>query len=200
MAKLEINKQSVENWLYENGFETGLKDKSLQAPLIVAVVGVFLGWFLIKSSTSKIATASALANDAQVKSQIAEEYRQVAVGWGEFSKTMFLPPDKDPKDWLSSQISSYAQGSGVEVIAANPSGEAVNTGSLIWQQGSFELRGSYHDLGRFMADLENSRPYVGVTDFSLKRDLSSEGNAKPSVRLTAYVFLSGAAAAKAAVP
>lgn len=166
----------LQEWLGSSGFEQGWKDKDLVAPVAVAVALLLAGfWFGAKASARRQA-ALARIGIMETAAQSMEQYRSLTALWAAIKQNDLLSAGKDPTDWIQVQISSYAKSENMEVVSFSPGG-SQSLGSLKWQHGSFQIRGSYHAIGRFIARVEDSKPFLGLSSFSLSRNFGrgSEG-------------------------
>ncbi len=193
--------KTIQEWLCDNGFEQGFKDRVLIAPVVIAAVLLLAGLHYSRLAGRRRQAAATAIAKIQANSKAVDQYRDLMFSWNALRKESFLPEGNDPVEWIQVQVSSYARSVSMEIVSFNPGG-AQSQGNLKWQQGVFEIRGSYNNLGRFMASIENSRPFIGVTNMSLGRAASQQGAGGDffgavTARLDMFVFMEGASVANA---
>ncbi|MBI4669231.1 MAG: hypothetical protein HY747_08600 [Elusimicrobia bacterium] len=194
MKKLNLKDyfKKAEDWLYASGFDDGFKDKALQPPFIALVVALMAAFYLVREGAGQAAVVKSLAAEAGSKVKMIEDYRYARSLWVGMTKGLFLPQDKDAREWMHNQVTSMAKAANIEIVSSNP-GELVALGKLRWQQASFEISGSYHDLGRLVASIENSRPFLGIASLSINKPVQSEGAGTDksglAIRLDTFVLM-----------
>jgi hypothetical protein len=83
-----------------------------------------------------------------------------------------LAPDRDAYDWIITTINSFIQSrSGVHINRSSQP-EVTDAGIIPnfpykWATFHLEGTGHYHDIGKFLADLENNFPYYRVQNLAL---------------------------------
>jgi|GEM_PF-5932931 len=186
----QFNPEKLKNWLYECGFEQGLKDKDLQKPFIIFGV-VLLGlYFWISMSGRTIKTVQNQIVEEQNRSKLVEDYNMALRQWDTLGRDIFVPKATDSREWVQKQITAFAAESGVEVIALEP-GSPQSAGSLTSEQSKLTLQGSYHQIGGFIAKIENHKPFVGISNFQFVKansDNGNQGNKSLTVTLTLFVI------------
>ncbi|MBI4369758.1 MAG: hypothetical protein HY547_05980 [Elusimicrobia bacterium] len=198
MPKLPINPQQfvdqakrLENWFYDQGFDQGFKDKSLVIPA-GAIAGIcFLGFMWINSIGGKVAQAKEQILHMESRAKTVAEYREILALWTKAKGDALLPANKDAKTWLQEQVALISRDTNIELVASNQAGAPKSFGQISWQDGSFELRGSYHDLGRFVARIENSKPFIGIADLGFQRmgEMQAGGKILLAVRLEVFTLM-----------
>ncbi|MBI4064474.1 MAG: hypothetical protein HY401_09285 [Elusimicrobia bacterium] len=168
-----VNLQKIEDWLYDNGLENGLKDRALAGPLAVCAAIFLLSVIWMQQSAASIGRVRGAVAALQAKSQLVGQYQNLTSTWSQVTRRgVLVAADQDPQQWIASQLSSYANDTGMEIVASNP-GQSVNLGPLKRHEKSFSLRGRYDNLGRLLAKLESNRPFIGISRLNISKTTPS---------------------------
>jgi Tfp pilus assembly protein PilO len=113
----------------------------------------------IQGAEEKINTAKA---DIEGVSQLKTDLSKMGEKSKKYRENM---PKPDP-DWLLNRLNSLAEETGINFNKMEPLG-SVKKGKYFVQEMDIELITDYHSLGKFINKLENSSPFLRVTDLSI---------------------------------
>lgn len=100
---------------------------------------------------------------AQIAQEIADQdaQRQVAALITDIETyQQRLPQEPDPS-WLISKITEAARADGIELTSLSPD-NPMDQKTFINLSATFQFQSTYHQLGRFLTQLESSRPFIRV--------------------------------------
>jgi hypothetical protein len=162
--------------------------KEKRQQLVLAVIGTVvvlgaLGFGLIRwqySHITKLAEAKIKADDEldrmersiSRKSQVMAEFADVSKDLSELEKDM--APAADPYSWFFNLVRSFRSEYGkveIAVLAPTVNVEDMNLfPKFEYKQAVLSVSGKahYHDLGTFLADVENRFPHMRVLNLDLK--------------------------------
>lgn len=157
-------------------------------------VGVLIGLYyaLIDAQRSKLAALPPAIKEAEEKlekmrqtihsaKQIESELASVSAELAGLENGM---AKGDLNAWLYATVRSFARNYKVEIpqFSLAEKGNVTLLPNFPYKQVKIGIAGTafFHDLGRFLADLENSFPYMRVQNLSIARE--SAGTVKPGQR------------------
>jgi hypothetical protein len=134
-----------------------------------------------ESTRGKLSQADKLARE---EPQILERLQKVTADLSTREAT--LAPEHDTYAWLLQSLAQFLslhRGAGVTAagISQPEIGEATLIPKFAYKTATFHVKanGFFHDLGRFIADLESEFPYVRVQNVEMQRGGSSGSNGHP---------------------
>jgi hypothetical protein len=165
--------------------------KEKRQHLILVVVGTIvvlggLGNFLIKASYEKLSSfdtkIQAAAEKLAQMQKMVKRGAEVEVAFDETAGALAAQEASmatgDLYSWMQSNLRKFQRGYKVEIPQISPvsAPEPVNLlAKFPYQQASLSIAGTayYHDLGRFIADFENTFPLMRVLNLSLELNPTS---------------------------
>jgi hypothetical protein len=162
------------------------KDKQQKLMIVAgATVGVVvLLWFVLVSPLrTKLGTLTQQADEAREK--VAQGKRSLAAApqvtnelaatVGQLQAAEGAMAAGDLYDWMIRTMNRFKASQAIDIpqISRETPGEVGLLPRFPYRTASFSIRGTafYHDLGKFLADLENSFPYVQVQNLQLSSTL-----------------------------
>jgi Tfp pilus assembly protein PilO len=155
--------------------------------IAIGTVGVIaaLWWFGVKAKQQELAVTRQKTAEMQKKLHDAETVMRRGEEIGETltnrsallaKREAGLAPDRDAYAWLINEMNGFIQSRKGVNIDSYSQPEVSATGMIPnfpYRWATFHLRGSgyYHDLGRFIADLENTYPYFRVQNVNLSANV-----------------------------
>lgn len=190
---MAVNKKSftfkdIQYWLYENGFESGLAEKSLQKPLGVCATGIIAGLLWFNSNSGTVASYRRQLLEEKDRGKIVANFVAVSSERKALRENATLPSDADPKEWIQGTVSALAVGAGLEVVASESAGTRALSGGLEAWEWTFTFRGGYHSLGSFLATIENSSPAIGVSQLEFARSSVFDADRGMILEIKAMLF------------
>lgn len=188
-------------------FTLDLQKNKKQAAIFVTLLAVvllvgYLNFFLIPQTASAVA---ALKGAAKLG-------REVAVARADIARTpalrkdldaysakieryvKMLPVEAEVPAFLES-LSAMARDANVKIVAIAPvpGKETESPRGRIYQEMPIQInaRSGYHELGRFLANLENSDRFMKVVDIEIRSDKASPKRHDVDLLLLTYVLLQG---------
>ncbi len=165
--------------------------------IFIAIVIFIAGYFLIiskkKSEFTKVKGEYQKVQEelnkakavAEKKDKALLEYMIVKKRW---EKANEMLPQNISMTSLLNEITRYAGMSGVRVELFKPSQNIVEKGGYGELSIDMEIFGGYHDIGKFLAALNNMPRIVNVNNLKLKQE---KEKLKASLNLSAYVGSKG---------
>jgi len=153
---------------------------------ILALIGFGLIWPQY-DSLSKIATARKAADDKlQSIKQAVTNSDAIANEWKETTYALAHTEEDmasgDLYSWTYDTIRHFKQSYKVEIpeIGQPTTGESDLLPSFPYKQIQFAINGTvyYHDLGKFIADFENSFPHSRMVRFVVEPAPNADGNSE----------------------
>lgn len=159
----------IQAWLLNNDFEEGFKDRALRQPLIVAGTAALLGILWIRASSMQMAAARVEVKNEQQRQKAVDNYQNINMGWQAFAKEHLLRPGMNSQEWLNEAISSFAGAAGIELVSFIQDKRVREANYFLSQPAQFTLRGNYQALGNFIAQVENAKPFIGISQLRFTR-------------------------------
>lgn len=165
--------------------------------IFLAIVFFVAGYFLIvnkkKNEYAKVKSEyQKVSEDVNKARAVAEkkdkallEYMIVKKRW---EKANEMLPQTITMTSLLNDISRYAGMSGVKILLFKPSSNIVERGGYGELSIELDISGSYHDIARFLAAVNNMPRIVNVNNISIK---SEKDKLKALLNLSAYVGSKG---------
>jgi hypothetical protein len=152
--------------------------------LCIGTVGLLAAvwWFGVKSSGHDLLVARQQSADMQKKLHDAEAVMRRSEEIGDTLKTesdllskreATLAPDRDSYAWVINTVNNFIQsrkGINFDSYGGQPTvGENGMIAKFPYKWATFQLRGSgyYDDIGKFLADFENTFPYFFIQNLNL---------------------------------
>lgn len=123
---------------------------------------------------------------AQIAQETADQdaQRQVAALFAEIEAyQQRLPQEPDPS-WLVSKITEAARADGIELTSLSPDNPADQK-TFLRLSAKFQFLASYHQLGRFLTQLESSRPFIRVDRVEMNPVVSAARAARAPLKAEA---------------
>lgn len=166
------------------------RDKMILVGMVTVVASAAIWLLLIKTQYNTLRTARAQAVTAQgqldrgqntltTKAKTAEDF-EVASKQLRAKESVMAAPN-DMYSWLIQTLNKFRAGHRVEIPQFGPPqmSEVGVFAKFPYQAAVFNVRGTayYHDLGKFLADFENTFPFIRVQNIELEP--GGEGAPKP---------------------
>jgi type IV pilus assembly protein PilO len=180
------------------------KDKR-QLALIAAVAGLavvylYVNFLLlpqIRGVVKSYAKAKKVETDVKTAkrdiSEIAELKKQVAQSRGKIESYESMLPAEQEVPKLLEDLSTIAKESNVKILGITPlpARQESRSPGQIYQETPILInaRSGYHELGRFLSQLENSSRFMKVVDIDIKADRSSSKRHDVELLVLTYVLL-----------
>ena len=163
----------------EKGLEPFKKPAMIAVPiLLVLYAGV------LNPLTSKVATSSSQLESMKVVAQYAGEYEDAKMKLTAYQRR--LPFIKDKDEWLNYVITTTARAYGITFDSISAQKE-TEVGNYLVVSRDVMVTTTYSSLGRWLAEIENSKILLRVTDLNIRRSQDNPGTVKVSFTL-ATVF------------
>lgn len=166
MSKIKFYLKSLFSDIYSIYLERGFAP--FQKPLIFAG-GVFLIIYfgLYLPSFSKL---KAVKNDWDNINSVVPYYDSYIRYKKEISNyKKMLPNYKDKDEWLDYIIRNTAKNNSIVPETITAQREVELGGGLIVANKEVTVTASYHDIGKWIADIENAPIFLTISDFNLRK-------------------------------
>ena len=151
-------------------------------PLVIAVPSLLILYAGIYSPISgKLSRTVKGIDNMTVVSNYAEEYEGVKARVSGLHRKLPLLKDKD--DWLSYIINNSAKTAGVSVESQSAQRE-TEIGSYLVVSREVSTVTTYHKMGKWLAEIENSPIFLVVTDLNMQREDSGAGTVKVTLNVS----------------
>jgi len=166
------------------------RDKIILIGMVTVVASAAIWLLLIKTQYNTLRTARAQSVTAlgqldrgqttlTTKAKTAEDFTVASKQLSEKESVMAAP--NDMYSWLIQTLNKFRAGHRVEIPQFGPPqmSEVGVFAKFPYHAAVFNIRGTayYHDLGKFLADFENSFPFIRIQNIELEP--SGEGTSKP---------------------
>lgn len=131
--------------------------------LLIVAIGVALGGYVgyHRLHAGHAQQAQLITTQiAQEKSDQDAQQRVTALFADIEAYQQRLPQEPDPS-WLVSKITEAARIEGIELTSLSPE-NPVDQKTFVRLSAAFQFQATYHQLGRFLAQLESSRSFIRV--------------------------------------
>ena len=163
----------------EKGIEPFKKPLLIAGPsLLVLYAGVF------SPLTSKVKTSTAQVESMTVVAQYAGEYEDAKLKLAAYQRR--LPFIKDKDEWLNYVITNTARAYGISFDSLSAQKE-TEVGNYLVVSREVMVTTTYANLGRWLAEIENSKILLRVSDLTIRRSQDAPGTIKVTFTL-ATVF------------
>jgi hypothetical protein len=165
------------------------RDKIILIGMVTVVASAAIWLLLVKTQYNTLRTARAQAVTAQgqldrgqatlmTKTKTAEDFEVASKQLREKESIMAAP--NDMYSWLIQTLNKFRAGHRVEIPQFGPPqmSEVGVFAKFPYHAAVFNVRGTayYHDLGKFLADFENTFPFIRVQNIELEP--AGEGTSK----------------------
>jgi Tfp pilus assembly protein PilO len=170
------------------------RDKIILVSMGTVVVVVAIVFALIKPQKDKLdverkkqiaAEESVTRGNATVKAAQTVEAAFAEVNGKLKSCEANMAPPTDMLSWLTQLLNNFRLGHNVDIpqFSRETPTEVGTFAKFPYRAAVFTVRGSahYHDFGKFLADFENTFPYIRVQNIELE-PLTSDSNASAATR------------------
>ncbi len=151
-------------------------------PLVIAVPTLFILYMMVYSPiTDRLSKTSKSVVGMRLVAQYAEEYEGAKNRIAGLQRR--LPLAKDKSEWLTYVINNSARNVGVSVDSVGAQKETEVSGYLVVAR-DVQTVTTYHQFGKWIAEIENSPIFLRITEVSLQRDENIRGSVKVSFTLS----------------
>ena len=165
--------------MHRLGIEPFKKPLLIAGPsLLVLYAGVF------SPLTSKVKTSTAQVESMTVVAQYAGEYEDAKLKLAAYQRR--LPFIKDKDEWLNYVITNTARAYGISFDSLSAQKE-TEVGNYLVVSREVMVTTTYANLGRWLAEIENSKILLRVSDLTIRRSQDAPGTIKVTFTL-ATVF------------
>lgn len=168
-------------------------------PLMFAVSAVLILYLALYSPlSSKVARKKSEVYNLEAIAAHYNDYENVRTRFMDYQKR--LPSIKDKDEWLSYILTSLARKHGI-VFETFSSQTEVEMDNLLIVSREATMTTSYSKLGKWLSEMENSKIFIKVTEFNLKKDENLIGAVKVSLTVsTIFMKYAAQAGSAAGVP
>ncbi len=172
----------------EKGFEPFKK------PLIIAVPSLIVLYAAVYSPLgSKLSSSATQVESMRVVAEYAGEYENSKTKLSAYQRKLPLIKDKD--EWLNYLITNTARAYGVSFDSLSAQKE-TEVGNYLVVSRDVMVTTTYANLGRWLADIENSKIFLRVSELTLRRSVENPGTIKVTFTLsTVFAKFGGGRAA-----
>jgi len=154
-------------------------------PLIIAGPSLLILYAAVYSPLgNKLKVTSAQVESMGVVAQYAGDYQDAKAKLSAYQRK--LPFIKDKDEWLNYVITSTAREYGVAFDSLSAQKE-MEVGNYVVVSREVMVTTTYANLGRWLAEIENSKIFLRVSDLSIRRSADNPGTVKVTFTL-ATVF------------
>jgi len=165
------------------------RDKMILVGMVTVVASVAIWLLLIKTQEDTLRKAREQVVTAQgqlqrgqatllTKAKVSEDFEAATKALREKESTMAAP--NDMYSWLIQTLNKFKVGHRVEIPQFGPPqpSEVGVFAKFPYPAAVFNVRGTayYHDLGKFLADFENTFPFIRVQNIELEPGGESSSN------------------------
>jgi type II secretory pathway component PulM len=163
----------------EKGFEPFKKPLMIAGPsLLVLYAAVY------SPLTGKVSSTSNQLESMKVVAQYAGDYEDAKTRLAAYQRR--LPFIKDKDEWLNYVITTTARAYGISFDSLSAQKE-TEVGNYLVVSREVMVTTTYANLGRWIAEIENSKILLRVTDLTIRRSEDNPGTVKVTFTL-ATVF------------
>ncbi len=163
----------------EKGFEPFKKPAMIAGPSLLVIYAA-----VYSPLTGKVATSASQVESMKVVSQYAGEYEDAKTRLAAYQRR--LPFIKDKDEWLNYVITNTARAYGISFDSLSAQKETEVSNYLVVSR-EVMVTTTYANLGRWIAEIENSKILLRVTDLTIRRSPENPGTIKVTFTL-ATVF------------
>lgn len=181
-----------------------LKDNPRQLMIVIAVIAVIAGYFYVKmlllpqisvtmKSVKQVNTlrpeVKASENDI---AKIDKLKREISASRSKIESYESMLPVEQEVPKLLESLSTMAKSSNVKIVGITPlASKQEESPEKIYQEIPIQIsaRSGYHELGKFLADLEGSDRFMKVADIDIRANKSSGKRHDVELLVLTYVLL-----------
>ncbi|MDP8252838.1 MAG: type 4a pilus biogenesis protein PilO [Candidatus Kaelpia aquatica] len=155
---------------------TNLLYRKINFIVFVVLLIVFLGGFYNISVKQNLASMNEIVDQITVKQQLLSVYSEKIKLEGELVSLNTVFPQNTDSRWLMVILNDMAKKERVEIVTVRPM-SVVGATFHDKIKVSVHLEGSYHQLGRMMAAIDNTAKYIQVEElkaYPVKQGSSSK--------------------------
>lgn len=154
-------------------------------PLIIAFPALLIIYVAVYGPiTKKLSNSATSLRNLEIVAQHSEEYTNAKTSLSAFQRRLPLAKDKD--EWLNYIITSTAKSYGIAFDGVSSQKESEVGGFLVVSR-EVTVSTTYDKMGRWIAEIENSKIFLKVVDLNIRRDENSPGTVKASFRLSTVI-------------
>ncbi len=163
----------------EKGIEPFRKPLTITLPTLLVIYAA-----VYAPIGKRLSSSATRVTNMEVVAQYAEEYSGAKTSLTAFQRRLPLPKDKD--EWLNYVITSTAKNYGISIDGVSAQKESETGGFLVVSR-EVSVSTTYDKLGRWIADIENSKIFLKVVELTARRDDNAPGTVKVTFRLSTVI-------------
>lgn len=163
----------------EKGIEPFRKPLTIALPTLLVIYAA-----VYAPIGKKLSNSNTRLKNLEVVALHAEEYVNAKSALTVYQRRLPLSKDKD--EWLNYIITSTAKAYGISFDGVSAQKESEMGGFLVVSR-EVTVATTYDKLGRWIAEIENSKIFLKVVELNIRRDDNAPGTVKASFRLSTVI-------------